>query len=103
MENQRLQYYMHDEPDAFRLELVGSLSGEGAAGVYHAWRMALSLVCDRRLIADITCVTEADERGRDRILLGHRHGVRIAATSAESCALEKSILGEQFVAPAPAP
>jgi hypothetical protein len=103
MENERLQYYMHDEPDAFRLELFGSLSGEGADGVYHAWRTALSIIGDRPLIADITFVTEANERGQALLLLWHRHGARINATSAESCALAESILGEEFVPPVPAP
>ena len=42
--NQALQYYLHDEPDAFRLELSGSLSGDDARSVYQASRTALSII-----------------------------------------------------------
>jgi len=103
MNNQRLQYYIHDDMDAFRLELSGSLSGEGARSVYQAWRTALSIVGERPLIADISFVTDADEGGRGLLHLWHRHGVRIKAATAESCALAESILGEPFSVAAPTP
>jgi len=101
MSNQRLQYYIHDDMDALRLELSGSLGGEGARSVYQAWRTALSIIGRRPLIADITFVTDADEGGRGLLQLWYRHGVRIAAASAQSRALAESILGEPFPAPAP--
>jgi hypothetical protein len=101
MKNERLQYYIHDDMDAFRLELSGSLSGEGARSVYHAWQTALSIVGERPVIADITFVTDADEGGRGLLQLWHRHGVRITAASAQSCALAESILDEPFPVPAP--
>ena len=100
MKNDRLQYYIHDDMDAFRLELSGSLSGEGARSVYQAWRTALSIVGDRPVIADISFVTDADEGGRGLLHLWHRHGVRITAASAQSCALAESILDEPFPVPA---
>ena len=103
MKNERLQYYIHDDRDAFRLELSGSLSGEGALSVYHAWRTALSIVGERPVIADITFVTDADEGGRGLLQLWHRHGVRIKAATAESSALAESILGEPFSVAAPTP
>jgi len=101
--NERLQYFVHDDMDAFRLELSGSLSGEGARSVYHAWRTALSIVDERPMIADITFVTDADEGGRGLLHLWHRNGVRIKAATAESCALAESILGEPFSVAAPTP
>jgi hypothetical protein len=101
MNHERLQYYIHDDTDAFRLELSGSLSGEGARSVYHAWRTALSIVGERPVIADMTFVTDADEGGRGLLHLWHRHGVRITAASAQSCALAESILAEPFPVPAP--
>jgi hypothetical protein len=103
MKNERLQYYIHDDKDALRLELSGSLGGTGARSVYHAWRTALSIVGERPVIADITFVTDADEGGRDLLHLWHRHGVRIKAATAESYALAKSILGEPFSVAAPTP
>jgi len=97
--DERLQYYMHDDVDAFRLELSGSLSGQGARSVYQAWRTALSILGGRPVITNKTFVTDADERGRGLLQLWHRHGVRIKAASAQSCALAKSILGEPVSVP----
>ena len=89
-----LQYYLHDEPDAFRLELSGRLSGAGAESIYHAWRTALSIIGGRLLIVDVTFVQEADELGRALLRIWHRTGARIIAASPESCALAESIVGE---------
>jgi hypothetical protein len=99
MKSQALQYYMHDEPDAFRFELAGSLSGEGAQSVFQAWRTALSIIGGRPLIVDMTYVDDADERGRSLILFWHQHGARIIAASARSGALAGSILGESLPEP----
>jgi hypothetical protein len=54
MNNQKLQYYIHDEVHALRFELAGSLSGEGAQSVCQAWHLALSIIGNRVLIIDIT-------------------------------------------------
>jgi len=89
-----LQYYLHDEWDAFRIELSGPLSGEGARSVYQAWRTALSVTAARRLVIDVTYVREADKVGRTLLRLWHRHGARIIAGSPESRALAESIVGE---------
>jgi hypothetical protein len=100
--NQALQYYIHDEPDAFRLELSGMLSGDGAHSVYHAWQTALSIIGKRPLIVDLTYIVDADEPGRTLIRLWRRSGARIVAASAKSRALAGSILGEYLPEP-PAP
>jgi hypothetical protein len=99
MKRESLQYYIHDEADALRFELSGSLSGEGARSVYQAWRTALSIVAGRPVIADITFVTEADEHGRGVLLVWHRSGVRIIAASPESRVLARDILGEPISPP----
>jgi hypothetical protein len=99
MKTQTLGYYLHDEWDAFRLELVGSLSGDGAQSVYQAWRTALSIVGDRPVIFDISFVVEADERGRALRLLWHQNGARIIAASPESRALAEPILCDALPAP----
>jgi hypothetical protein len=99
MKTQTLEYYLHDEWDALRFELAGSLSGDGAQSVYQAWRTALSIVGDRPVIFDITFVVEADERGRAILLLWHQNGARIIAASSESRALAEPILGEALPPP----
>jgi hypothetical protein len=99
MKRESLQYYIHDEPEALRFELSGSLSGAGAQSVYQAWRTALSILGVRPVIADITFVVEADESGRDVLLVWHRSGVRIIAASRESQALAEPILGVRIPAP----
>jgi hypothetical protein len=91
---ERLQYYMHDEPDAFRFELSGSLSGDGAESVYHAWRTALSIIGQRPLTIDMTYIADADDRGGALLVLWHQQGARIVAASDESRALAETILGE---------
>jgi hypothetical protein len=99
MKTRTLEYYLHDEWDAFRFELSGSLSGDGAQSVYQAWRTALSIVGDRPVIFDISFVVEADERGRAILLLWRQNGARIIAASPESRALAESVLGEALPAP----
>jgi hypothetical protein len=94
-----LQYYLHDEPDAFRLELSGSLSGEGARSVYQAWRTALSIIGLRPVIVDITYVVDADERGRALLGLWRRRQARIVAGSPQSRALAEAILAEPYPEP----
>ena len=92
MGTEQLQYYIHDESDAFRLELSGNLSGDGAQSVYLAWRTGLSIVGERPVIVDITFVNEADDRGRVLLNLWQSTGARIVAGSVEAWLLAKSIL-----------
>jgi len=96
MRREPLQYYIHDEPDALRFELSGSLSGDGALSVHQAWRTALSILGGRPVIADITFVVDADQHGRDVLQAWHRSDVRIIAASRESRAIAGAFLGEQL-------
>ena len=98
MKKQTLEYYLHDEWDAFRFELAGSLNGDGVQSVYHAWNTALSITGDRPVIFDITFVVEADESGRALLRLWHQSGARIIAASPESRALAEPIIGETLPA-----
>jgi hypothetical protein len=93
MNNQRLLYYIHDESNALRFKLAGSLSGAGVESVYQAWRTSLSIIRHRPLIIDITFVVDADERGCAVLAAWHRSGARIIAASPESQALAKAVLG----------
>ena len=98
-----LQYYLHDDPDAFRLELAGSLRGEAIEGVYYAWRTALSILRNRIAIVDITFLRELDEQGRALIRLWHRNGARIIARSQASRALAEEIVEEPIPTPSASP
>ena len=91
LNNGQLQYYLHDDFDAFRFELAGSLSGAGVESLYHAWRTALSVIKDRIIIIDITFVGKADESGRSLLRLWRKKGARIIARSPESRALAAAI------------
>jgi hypothetical protein len=58
-----LEYYLHDEADALRIEIVGDLSGAGVGSVEHAWRTASSTLGGRRLVIGLMAVAEADDDG----------------------------------------
>jgi hypothetical protein len=96
--NQALQYYMHDGPTAFRIELAGNLDYEGARRLDQDWRTASSTIGDRRLIVDMTFVTAVDEQGRALLIGWHQEGARLIANSKPSRVLAESILGEPLPA-----
>ncbi len=96
MEDQALQYYMHDGPTAFRLELAGNLNGEGVRRLAQDWRTASSAIGGRRLIVDMTFVTSADEDGRALIARWNRDGAQLIANSEASRGLAESILNESL-------
>lgn len=88
-----LQYYIHDEADALRLEIVGDLTGPAVASVDQAWRTAHSVLDGRRVVVGLNAVAAADERGRDLLLRCHRSGAQIIARSPESRKLAERIVG----------
>jgi ABC-type transporter Mla MlaB component len=96
---QTLRYYLHNDPDAFRMELAGSLTQPGAESAYQAWRTALPVSGGRPVIVDISFVNQVDQAGRDVLLRWHKHGASIIARSPESRALADGIASE----PAPLP
>jgi hypothetical protein len=92
MQDQALQFYMHDGPTAFRLELAGNLNGEGVHRLAQDWRTSSSVIGDRRLIVDMTFVTGVDEAGRTLISRWNRDGAQLIANSEASRGLAESIL-----------
>ena len=82
-----LRYFVHDDSDAIRMEIAGSLSGAEAQKAFDSWRRATSVVQQSPLIVDITYVTEADESGRAALREWQRRDARILASSLESRAL----------------
>jgi hypothetical protein len=81
MKNQALRYYMHDGSSAFRFELAGDLSSDGARRLEHDWLTASSVIGHRTLIVDITFVTSAGEEGRALLARWHADGAQLIAKS----------------------
>jgi hypothetical protein len=80
----KLDYYIRDGSDAFRLKLIGDLCEPGVASLDQAWRTASSVFRGRLLIIDLVSLDAADESGRDLRVVWHRIGARIIARSEES-------------------
>ncbi len=94
MKTKDLQYYMHDGSSAFRFELAGDLTGEGARRLERDWHTASSVIGHRTLIVDMTFVTSADEEGRALLARWHAEGAKVVAKSKESRELAEAIVGE---------
>jgi hypothetical protein len=92
--NQALKYYMHDGSSAFRFELAGDLTSEGARRLERDWHTASSVIGHRVLIVDMTFLTGADEEGRALLARWHANGARLIAKSKSSRALAEAIVGE---------
>jgi hypothetical protein len=89
----KLDYYIHDGSDAFRLEIIGDLCGPGVASLVQVWRTASSVLCGRLLIIDLVSLGAADEYGRDLLMGWHRIGAKIITRSEESRTLAETIIG----------
>jgi hypothetical protein len=93
MNNQALQYYMHDGSSAFRFELAGDLTSEGARRLERDWYTASSVIGHRTLVVDMTFLTSADEEGRALLARWHAGGARLIANSRGSRDLAEAIVG----------
>jgi hypothetical protein len=76
-----LQYYLHFEAAALRIEIVGNLSGAGVGTIECAWRSASSMLAGRDIVVGMMAVAEADADGRGLLLNWHRCRPRIVARS----------------------
>jgi hypothetical protein len=97
----KLQFFIHNDSDALRIELAGSLSGPDVESVLHAWRKEISTDSRRPVVADISYIADADKQGRALLAMWHRSGARILARSPQSWALAKPIVSEPVEAVAP--
>jgi hypothetical protein len=86
------QFFAHNDPDAVRIELAGSLRAADAKTLQHAWQRAAFDDPVKPVIVDITFVRDADEQGRALLIAMHRSGVRIVAQSPESSAIARPIV-----------
>lgn len=93
MGNGGLQYYIHDGSAAFRFNLTGNLSDDGAKEIEQVWRTASSAIGDRNFIVDLSDVTEIGEYGRELLLRWHAEGATPLAGRTEARALLESIPG----------
>ena len=84
---QRLQYFIHDDTDALRMEMSGSLTGLAARQAYEAWRTATFLADQHRMVVDISHLTDADETGGAILRAWQRENARIVASSVASRAI----------------
>lgn len=74
-----LQYFIHDDFDALRMEISGSLAGKGAHAAYDALRHESFIVRRQPLVIDISHVTDVDEQGRAVLRAWRGQGAQIVA------------------------
>ncbi len=102
-----LQFFVHNDPDAVRVELAGSLRRADVKAVQHAWQRAVLLSAQaegplcaantdalKPVVVNITFITDADECGRALLAGMHRFGAQIIARSPESSAIAQPIVTE---------
>jgi hypothetical protein len=88
---QPLRYFIHDDFDAFRMELAGGLVDAAARGAYETWRVARLLSHRARVVVDISYVTQADEEGKAVLQAWQEQEAHIVASSPASFAIANSI------------
>ena len=72
-----LQYFIHDDFDALRMEISGSFIGRAAREAYEAWRRWILMVRPQPVVIDISYVTDADEGGKAILRAWRKQGARI--------------------------
>ena len=86
-------YYMHDGPNAFSIELAGTLAAEGAKKLEQDWRRACAVFGKKELVVDLSFVTAIDSEGGQLLLRWFRNGATVVANTPESRELAESIIG----------
>ena len=89
---QPLQYFIHFDYDALRMEISGSLAGRSVQKAYEALRSASFLAGRRPLVVDISYVTETDEQGKAVLRAWQGQDAKIVASSVASRAIADFIL-----------
>jgi hypothetical protein len=88
-----LRFFIHNDADAVRFELAGSLGGVDVETVYQAWEREAWNDPLKPVIVNITFITEADQHGRALLVIMHRFGAQIIAKSSESSAIMTELVG----------
>ena len=94
-----LRYFIHDDFDALRMEISGSLVGMEAQKAHESWRSALFLARRTRLLVDPSHVTEAAEQGKAVLRAWQGQDARIIASSTISRAIANSIVRDTDLQP----
>ncbi|HYR42428.1 MAG TPA: STAS domain-containing protein [Terriglobia bacterium] len=95
MKSIAFNYYMHDGPAAFSIELAGALTMEGAKKLEQDWSSASMAIGQKELVVDLSFVTEIGPEGRQLLLRWRRNGARVSANTPESRALVESTIGRR--------
>ncbi|HEX4772693.1 MAG TPA: hypothetical protein VH351_17805 [Bryobacteraceae bacterium] len=77
---------VHDRAHEFRIVVQGNLAGDSVRKVADTWASALSEALPRRIVVDISHVTECDAEGRKLLRDMHKHGTDLAAKTTASLA-----------------
>ncbi len=88
-----LHYYLHDGSDALRFQLAGKLSEDAAGDLEQAWRTASSVIGERRVIFDLSGLTDIDASGQELLNKWKRQGALLAAISHQAT-YQRSCKGE---------
>jgi hypothetical protein len=93
MKSPAFNYYMHEGPTAFSIELAGAMAAEGAKKLERDWRSASASIGKKELVVDLSFVTDIDSAGRQLLLRWRRNGATLIANTPESRALVESTIG----------
>lgn len=63
-----LKYFIHDSVEAFRFQLVGSLSEVDVSELNGCWRTAKTTLGNRKLVLDLRDLHSTDEAGKEWLL-----------------------------------
>src|SRR3954454_16904840 len=69
-----LKYYIHDETEAFRFQLIGELREADVKELSGCWQTAKSTFGDRKLVLDLRQLRSTDESGKQWLLSMVREG-----------------------------
>ncbi len=98
-----LQFFIHNDPDAVRIEVAGKLGGADVETLHQAWQREAFTDEVKPVVVDITFVTGADQYGRALMIMMHRFGTQIIADSPESAAIAQPIVTEPIERALPKP
>jgi ABC-type transporter Mla MlaB component len=95
MKSPAFNYYMHEGPAAFSIELAGAMAAEGVTKLEQAWQSASASIGKKELVVDLSFVTDIDSAGRQLLLRWRRNGATVIANTPESRALVESTIGRR--------
>jgi ABC-type transporter Mla MlaB component len=93
MKSPAFNYYMHEGPTAFSIELAGVMAAEGVKKLEQDWRSASESIGKKELVVDLSFVTDIDSAGRQLLLRWRRNGATVIANTPQSRALVESTIG----------